>query len=421
MSTASLPTLQRLAVVSTFVLLAACGGGGGGGGEETPPPPGVTEPPPAPPPAPDTATPMVAAGDGFSVALEADGTASSWGDQGVGQLGNGVTTGSSQRVPQQVLDVTGLRALVAGRFHALARRADGRVLAWGSNGDGQLGLGAFGGSFATPQPVDGLADVVAVAAGRAHSLALRGDGRVFAWGSNVAGQLGTNDTEDRGAPTLVAGLTDVVAIAAGGQQSFALRGDGSVWGWGNNGDGQLGLGDRDGRLVPTRITTLDGAGIVQVAAGRFHTLARDADGRVWGWGFSEQGQAGRETVGGDSFTTYLLPGLVEGVAGVAALAAGDEHSIALRSDGTVRTWGHGGNGRLGNGSDGVTQSTFVPQDIGVATVTAVSAGRDHTLIALADGRVGCFGSNFLSQCGRIETTVDFLEPLEVGPGFDLTP
>lgn len=419
-------TKRSLFLAIAATVLVACGGGGDGGGgggggnppAPNPPPAGPTPPTPPPPPPPAVAvTARVAAGNGFSLALKNNGTVFAWGDQQVGQLGNDVISGSTQRTPQPVLSLTNVRGIAAGEFHVLALRGDGAVFAWGSNADGKLGLSTVGGLFPRPQQVGGLVNVVAIATGVEHSLALRSDGVVLAWGKNSEGQLGLGDTTLRAAPTAVPGLTNVQAIAAGGFQSFAIRSDGSVWSWGFNGNGELGLSDSTNRPSPTQVTALNGLGVRQIAAGGAHTLARTIDGRVFGWGFSGQGQTGRSTAFGNSFSTFLTPGPVAGLSDVVQIAAGDAHSIARLANGSVRTWGHAGEGRLGNDTSGVTASQFTPQTVNIDGVTDVAAGTNHTLVLLQNGRVGCFGSNFLAQCGRIETTTDFDVPVEVGPGF----
>lgn len=402
---------RLLFAASTVIALAACGGGGGGGAAPSPAP---NPPPPPPPPPPTAVAPMVAAGNGFSLALKTDGTVASWGDQSSGQLGNNVVSAVSQRNAQTVTSLGNARKVAAGEFHAVALRADGTVVAWGSNADGKLGTGTSGGLFPTPQTVAGLTSVTAIAAGLDHALALRSDGSVWAWGQNDVCQLGQNDTTSRDTATQVPGLTNVTAIAAGGAHSFALRSDGAVFAWGWNANGQLGLGSvSTAACTPARVTALDGRGVVELSGGGFHSLARTSLGAVLGWGSNSGGQTGSGTPGSGN---VLAPTVVSGLLGVTAIAAGDTHSVALRNDGTIRTWGNNSAGRLGNGASGVTQSTSVPQVPNVGTVTAIAAGTNHTLVVLQDGRVGCFGSNFTSQCGRIEIT-DLTTPVEVGPGF----
>ena len=422
---------RRLFLATAVMALAACGGSGGGDAPPAPPPnaltpaptPTPTPPPtpvlpPTPAPQPVPTVPHIAAGNGFSLALKTNGTVASWGDQGSGQLGNNVVTASSQRVPQSVVNLTNARRVAAGGFHALALRADGTVVAWGSNVEGKLGIGTIGGQFATPQVVNGLSNVTAIVVGAEHSLALRSDGSVWAWGENEVCQLGLglNDTAPRATATQVPGLVNVAAIFSGAAHSFALRSDGAVFAWGFNANNQLGLGSMSNEVcTPTRVTALDGRGVVELAGGGFHSLARTSLGAVLGWGSNSRGQTGSGTPGSGN---VLAPTVIPNLLNVTALAAGETHSVALRNDGTVRTWGNASAGRLGNGTDGVTQSTSTPQVPNVSTVKAIAAGTNHTLVLLEDGRVGCFGSNFTAQCGRIEIT-DLTTPVEVGPGFNV--
>lgn len=406
---------RRLFIVTAVAALTACGGGGGSSSPAPAPnPPAPPPPAPAPAPTPAAVAPQIAAGNGFSLAVKTNGTAAAWGDQGAGELGNNVISASSQRVPQTVVSLADARRVAAGEFHAVALRTDGTVVAWGSNADGKLGIGTIGGQFAAPQAVGGLTNVTAIAVGLDHSLALRGDGTVVAWGQNDVCQLGQNDTTTRSAATPVPGLANVTAIAAGGAHSFALRSDGAIFAWGFNANGQLGLGSvSTAACVPTRVTALDGRGVVELAAGGFHSLARTGLGAVLGWGSNSGGQTGSAAPGSGN---VLAPTVVANLLNVTALAAGETHSVALRNDGTIRTWGNASAGRLGNGTTGASQSTSIPQVPNVSTVTAIAAGTNHTLALLQDGRVGCFGSNFTSQCGRIEIT-DLTTPVEVGPGF----
>jgi Regulator of chromosome condensation (RCC1) repeat/Carboxypeptidase regulatory-like domain len=133
--------------------------------------------------------------------------------------------------------------LAASNFTVFLK-GDGTVWAWGSNSNGQLGNGTTTDS-STPVQVSGLSGVTAVAAGSAHAIALKGDGTVWAWGSNSNGQLGNGTTTDSSTPVQVSGLSGVTAVAAGSAYTIALKGDGTVWAWGSNSNGQLGNGTTD--------------------------------------------------------------------------------------------------------------------------------------------------------------------------------
>ncbi|MFM2057677.1 MAG: hypothetical protein RLY71_2062 [Pseudomonadota bacterium] len=391
-------------IAGAMALLAGCGGGGGGDSSPTTPTPSVT------------VKPMVAAGSGHSFALKSDGTVVSWGDQENGTLGNGVNSASSTRHPQSVLGLSRITQIAAGRAHGLALSLDGKIFVWGANGSARLGLGSDGGAVATPVQLTSLSNIIAVAAGDTHSLALRSDGAIFTWGSNEAGQLGLGDTSLRMLPTQITQLSNVKSVAAGGQHSLALRSDGTVWAWGNNLDGQLGLGDLISRTIPVRVTALAGRGtVVQLAAGGFHSMALMSAGTIHAWGSSLYGQ-----VGGNYGSDVKTPALVTGINAAAEISAGELHSLTRLANGTMLSWGHAGAGRLGNGFSGVTKSTDVPQQVQLAGAIAIAAGQSHSLAVMQDGRVACFGDNFFSACGRFEA-IDFSVPVEVGPGLRVGP
>jgi alpha-tubulin suppressor-like RCC1 family protein len=142
-----------------------------------------------------------------------------------------------------VSNLTGVVAVAAGFHHSLALKNDGTVWAWGSGMDGQLGYEQGPTSRNTPAQVPGLTDVVAVAAGDRHSLALKADGTVWGWGNNLSGQLGNGTWQPyHYTPVKALNLTDVVAVDAGYGHSMAVKGDGTVWTWGDNRRGQLGDG-----------------------------------------------------------------------------------------------------------------------------------------------------------------------------------
>jgi outer membrane protein assembly factor BamB len=212
-------------------------------------------------------------------------------------------------------------------------RAEGVVVAWGQNNWGQT---------AVPE---GLSNVVAMAAGSTHNLALKSDGTVVGWGAANFGKT-----------TPPAGLSNVVAVAAGDSHSLALKYDGTVAGWGNNGSGQTnpppGLAD-----------------VVAIAAGYDHSLALTGNGMVVAWG------------GSPLFGQTNIP---SGASNVVAISAGQYVSLALRGDGTIVAWGYSPNGEAN-----------VPAS--ATNVVAISAGRFHCLALKRDGTVVAWGSNGYGQ------------------------
>ncbi len=241
----------------------------------------------------------------------------------------GLNNAGQTNVPAGLTNVV---AVAAGQNHSLALRDDGTVVAWGSNATGQTNL---------PPGLDG---VSAMASGLFHNLAVRADGTVVAWGQNIYGQ--TN---------VPAGLQNVVAVAAGTRHSLALRADGTVAGWGTNEDGQI--------TIPPNLTNA-----LAIAAGAYHSLALRRDGTVVAWGR----------------TNYLQTAVPASATNILALAAGGDHSLALRADGQVIAWGYS-----------VSGLTNVPVDL--TNAVGVAAGYYFNSALRADGRVVAWGANNSGQ------------------------
>ena len=324
----------------------------------------------------------------FGWPLFASATPYAWGDNSGGQLGN-KSTGGSLSVPAPVSGLGEVLAVAGGKNHSLALLADGTVRAWGVNSSGQLGDGTTT-ARTTPVPVSGLGGVVAIAGGYDHSLALLTDGTVRAWGWNYYGQLGDGTTTSRLTPVPVSGLSGVVAIAGGGNHSLALLADGTVRTWGNNYYGQLGDWTSTDRLTPVPVSGL--SGVVAIAGGGNHSLALLADGTVRTWGYNTSGQLGDGTT-----NTHALPVPVSGLSGVVAIAGGGNHSLVLLADGTVRAWGHNYYGQLGDGTS-TNRLTSVPVS-GLSGVVAIAGGGNHSLAVFGDGTVRAWGQNSYSQLG----------------------
>lgn len=336
-----------------------------------------------------------------SLALRTDGSVLSWGDNFDGQLGDGTTTHRYR--PVRVCAVgatdctanplTGVTAIAAGEDHNLALLADGTVVSWGNNYYGRLGDGtwddrttpvrvcAVGATDCNANPLSG---VVAISAGELHSLALLSDGSVVAWGAGWFGALGYGGSASKTSPVRVCavGATDcdasplagVTAIAAGGQYSLAVLGNGEMAGWGWNGSGQLGDGTTTERFAPVQVCASDATdcaanpltGVTSVAAAAqgAHNFVLLGSGELLSWGFSGNGELGNGTN-----TSRSTPGAVCAVGatdcaanpltGVTSIAAGGQTGGALVQGGTMLAWGGNGDGQLGDGTT-VRRSTPGP-------------------------------------------------------------
>ncbi|HQI69830.1 MAG TPA: hypothetical protein PLT47_03720, partial [Bacteroidales bacterium] len=217
--------------------------------------------------------------------------------------------------------------IAAGWSHSLYLCNSGSTVnAWGANASGQVGDGTAIDKV-SPTTVNGITGVRAIAAGYQHSLALRNDSTLWAWGDNTDGQLGDSSNTSTMTPVKVKGLTGVIAVSGGqaGYHSLALKADGTVWAWGRNTDGQLGDGTNISKNIPTQITSL--TGIIAIAGGEYHSLAIKNDGTVWAWGKNSKGQ-----LGNGNTVNSNIPVQVTNLTGITAIAAGRFFSIALKSD-----------------------------------------------------------------------------------------
>jgi len=209
-----------------------------------------------------------------------------------------------------------------------------------------------------------LEGVAAVSVGSVHRMALMQNGSVVAWGFNSYGQLGDDGDKSSDAPVQVKGLSDIASIAAGETHSLALKKDGTVWAWGSNGKGELGFKtEKPQAHAPAQVPGLKD--VAAVAAGEFFSLALKKDGSVWGWGLLRAQPKQDEA-------KLHEPRKIAGLSDIIAIAACD-HSLALKKDGTVWAWGsNNDDGQLG---DGTTESRQGPVQVkGLKDVVAIAVG-----------------------------------------------
>ena len=261
----------------------------------------------------------------------------------------------------QAADTPATPAISVGGNHACTIVAGGTVMCWGFNNYGELGNGTLADS-STPVAVSGLSGATAIVAGYAHACAVVPGKTVECWGDNGSGQLGNGSHTGSSTPVAVSGLGGVTSIAASGQNSCAVVSGGAVecWGWLSNSP------------VPVEVSGL--ASVTAIAAGDQHTCALISDGTVECWGWNDQGQQGNGTT---SMSNVIYgPTAVSGLAGVTAIAASDQHTCALTSDGTVKCWG---------------DTSVHPVVIaGLTGATAIAAGSDATCALISNGKVKCW-------------------------------
>ncbi|XP_047280954.1 putative E3 ubiquitin-protein ligase HERC4 isoform X9 [Homo sapiens] len=312
-----------------------------------------------------------------------DGTVYTCGCNDLGQLGHE----KSRKKPEQVvaLDAQNIVAVSCGEAHTLALNDKGQVYAWGLDSDGQLGLvgseecirvpSCFpkimcvdslvricsGLSYGRIRNIKSLSDIqiVQVACGYYHSLALSKASEVFCWGQNKYGQLGLGtDCKKQTSPQLLKSLLGIpfMQVAAGGAHSFVLTLSGAIFGWGRNKFGQLGLNDENDRYVPNLLKSLRSQKIVYICCGEDHTAALTKEGGVFTFGAGGYGQLGH-----NSTSHEINPRKVFELMGsiVTEIACGRQHTSAfVPSSGRIYSFGLGGNGQLGTGSTSNRKSPF---------------------------------------------------------------
>ncbi|MGD9958429.1 PKD domain-containing protein [Nocardioides sp.] len=232
-------------------------------------------------------------------------------------------------------------------------------------------------------------------------------GTPYTVGENALGQLGSGPGGSRSLAAPLTGLDDVVDLHGGREHVVALRAGGTVTTWGSNDVGQLGIGVNGGsRNTPQSVPGL--SGVTAVATGHYHSLALRDDGSIWTWGLNANGQLGDGTT-----TNRNSPVRVSGTATYTHIAAGRDMSYAVRSDGTVWAWGLNGDGQLG---DGTLTRRLTPVRVGSLTdVVRIAGGRDHGLAVTSTGAVWAWGWNAYGMVGD-GTTVDRTSPVQVTTG-----
>ena len=349
---------------------------------------------------------QVFAGNYHTLAIKTDGTLWAWGHNSYGELGLGATS-TLVSSPTQVGTDTNWRAVAGGLYYTLAIKTDGTLWAWGYNGQGELGLGDTTDRY-SPTQVGTDTNWQAVSTGNYHTLAIKTDGTLWAWGYNNDGQLGLGDTTNRSSPTQVGTDTNWRAVAGGAWHTLAIKTDGTLWAWGYNGYGQLGLGDTTDRSSPTQVGT--DTNWQAIANGYWHASAIKTDGTLWAWGHNSYGELGLgDTDGRSSPTQVGTDTNWQAVAGGGCRALG-YYTLAIKTDGTLWTWGYNNHGQLGLGD---TTDRSSPTQVGTDTNwQAASGGSYHVLDIKTDGTLWAWGYNASGQLGLGDTD-DRYSPTQV--------
>lgn len=281
------------------------------------------------------------AGD-FSAGIKSDGTLWTWGRNNYGQLGDETVSNKSSPVQTKAVGTT-WKQLSCGDTHMAAIKTDGRLWIWGRNNRGQLGDNTI---IHKSSPIQTLASGDTwkeVACGREHTAAIKIDGTLWMWGFNTSGQLGDNSLISKSSAVQTsAGGTNWKQVSCGSDYTMAIKEDGTLWGWGLNSNGQLALNTTTSTSNPLQEYTTS-VNWKQVSCGHDHVAAIKIDGTLWCWGDNTVG-----SLGDNSLIKRSSPVQTVGSGAIwKSASAGYKHTAAIKTDGTLWTWGNNTQGPLG--------------------------------------------------------------------------
>ena len=337
----------------------------------------------------------LSSGNAHSLGIKTDGTLWAWGNNNDGALGDGTLI--EKHIPMQIGTSSNWKQISSGANYNLAVKIDGTLWAWGDNLYGQLGDGTT---------VDKLIPIqigtatnwkqISTAEGGAHSMAIKTDGSLWAWGWNGFGQLGDGTTINKNVPTQIGTDTNWKIVLAGSTYNLAIKTDGTLWTWGDNTYGQLGDGTTTNKNLPTQLGVA--TNWKQIATGGdYHNLAIKTNGSLWGWGQNIHGQLGDGTT-----INKLIPTQIGADTDWEYTATGRFQGFAIKTSGTLWSWGWNDAGQLG---DGTLVDKSSPNQIGISTNwKKISGGGSHSLCKKLDGSLWTFGLNFNGQLGDGTTT-----------------
>jgi len=319
--------------------------------------------------------------------IKTDGSLWMWGRNDDGQLGQNDTLQTSELEPKQVFgSERKWKSISCGGYHTAAIKVDRSLWTWGNNFNGQLGDNTVIYKSSPVQTVAGGNNWDTVSSGGGHTAAIKTDGTLWLWGRSDYGQLGDNNTIKRSSPVqTISGGSNWKQVSCGESHTAAIKTDGRLWLWGKNNRGQLGIGSTGARYSPTQVVTL-GTNWKQVSCGEYHTAAIKTDGTLWAWGYNLYGQLGDNTVTYRSSPVQTVAGGANWSAVSCSLGTGTVlgsifgHTAAIKTDGTLWTWG---SNRLGEGMQGYAGNTYdksspVQTTLGGSDWVDVSCGGYHT-------------------------------------------
>ncbi|MFO0754996.1 MAG: EGF domain-containing protein [Byssovorax sp.] len=362
----------------------------------------------------DTMWQSVATGNAFACGLKLDGSRFCWGANTLGQGGDGTAVNIASPVKVGMdMDWT---TLALGDLAGCGLRGAGTLACWGDGSLGQTGQPGAEGPLLSPAVVGADGDWIAIAGGQRFACGIRTGGGLSCWGSDSRAALGLGYNSDRNDPTPIGNETTWDRVEVQLDDGCAIRKNGDLYCWGRNVSGQIGDGTQVTRPLPVSI----GAGKTwkRVVVGRTHTcgIATDAGtDTLFCWGQDANGELGN----GPGVTPSLMPAAINATPGNASpwseLAAGLNHTCAVRKDGTLWCWGRNAAGQLGDGT--LTSRPDPKQVVGASDWVDVAASGDFTCGLRANGALYCWGRNDSAQLGLGDVNSPVSSPQKVGNGF----
>ena len=364
---------------------------------------------------------QVSSGRYYTAAIKTDGTLWTWGSGTDGQLGDNTVTNKSTPVTT-FAGGTNWKQVSSGYFHCAAIKTDGTLWTWGFGGSGQLGrsngsvnrltpVTTFaGGTNWADTPTAEPEDLYTISASE-QTAAIKTDGTLWTWGAGDSGQLGDNTATNKSTPvTTFAGGTNWKQVSVGYRHSAAIKTDGTLWTWGPGNYGQLGGNQYINQSTPVT-TFAGGTNWKQVSGGRLHSAAIKTDGTLWTWGKGTYGRLGDNTVTDKStpVTTFA------GGTNWKQVSSGWFHTAAIKTDGTLWTWGRGGSGQLGT-NDTTDRHTPVTTFAGGTNWKQVSGGSGHCAAIKTDGTLWTWGLGTNGRLGNGVTTGNISTPVTTFAG-----
>ena len=293
----------------------------------------------------DTNWSSVVAGLSHSVAVKSTGSIWTWGANNFAQLGLGDVNVTRSSPVQIGTNTDWSTRTTCGIYHSMAIKTNNTLWAWGYNFFGTLGAGDAGSPTTRSSPIQIGSDTnwSVISCGNYHSVGVKTDGTMYSWGFNSNGQLGLGDVTNRSSPVQIGTDINWSSVTCGYLSfTIALKSTGSIWAWGSNSSGQLGLGDFTNRSSPVQIGTDTTWSKICRTIQSTHVLAIKNDGTLWGWGTNSSGQLGLGDV-----TTRSSPVQVGTDTNWSEVYAGSSFTLGIKTDNTLWFWGTKGTGNAG--------------------------------------------------------------------------